>query len=487
MKYINEKRLLFLIFAAFIVITGCTTPAATDSPEIGREIERSTDTGTTIGSLTARSKDGPSTVEIDFSEYESNGGSTLEVHTVRVTVVSKESGRVVFEDRWRDAGWHGGRGNEEVPETVWVMSGLPAEVLEVELQIGSNRSASGERWLDSHLTFGPAVWDLSAGERTLILEPHPLTDTGSLTLEASNETGIGETNHPLGVFLSHQEGTAQYHFHLQPGREYLHYDGVAEGIRTGTYTVTIMARKDNDWPFYGNAVYERAINVTSGGDAYIAGELTENVAPWELGLTLSEFSLQNENTVYQTSFDASDPQMNGPHTYEQEQHRARFADGELIVAGPGDLSGGIDFDIPTGANSVVSVRARMPEDGQFFVNLRRWGESRMAVIFTAETDEEGPIIETFSTIEGKEVPGANSHAFVPELNVDQWYDYTLIDTGDKLLVFVDDRFTVLFSIWDELPNTGEIGLEWHRPCVFDSLSLATIDDVTVPSAVTVLR
>jgi len=129
----------------------------------------------------------------------------------------------------------------------------------------------------------------------------------------------------------------------------------------------------------------------------------------------------------------------------------------------------------------------MPEGGQFFINLRRWGPSRMAVLFTTESAEEGPVIVTFSTTEHGEIGGSNSGTYIPELANDRWYDYTLIDTGEELFVFIDDQFTLALPISDELPDAGQLGLEWHRPCIFDSLSVATVDGVTVPIAVQEIR
>ncbi|MDA3949198.1 MAG: hypothetical protein PF508_08225 [Spirochaeta sp.] len=484
MKNSRKKVLLIIAIVMIFVFAGCATPGSPETPGgVVQGQESAADTAGPVGPVTTQREEGPPQLEIDYSGYQRDGGALLDIHTVRITIFSRNSGRVVYEDEWRDSGWHSGQGNQETPDTVWDLPDVPDELLEVKLEIGSNHSFVGLDWFDSFLTFGPVEWDLSAGENALIVTPYPWTETGALTLRAVNESGIGNLNHGLGVFLENEEGTANYHFHLQPGGEYLRYEGHADSIKAGTYQVTVMASKDDGWPYYGNAVWEGPITVSSGSEAYVSGVLAEKIAPWDLNIGLADFGLQNESTVYETSFDALDPQMEGPHTYEQEEPRARLENGTLVVSGDGNLSGGMNFNVQTGANSVIRVRARMPEGGAFFTNLRRWGSSRVAVIFATESEEEAPSISTFSTTKDRTLAGSHSNAYIPELNSDQWYDYTLIDTGDELFIFIDDQYTLAFPVANELPASGHLGLEWHRPCSFDSLAVSVADDVFVPASI----
>jgi hypothetical protein len=471
---------VFTFVLLLSLITGCETQPDHDPASVRGQSEG---VFNETGDVLVRINEGPPSVEIDFSEYQSGGGSLQEIHTVRITISSQDTGRIVFDEDWHDSAWHNGQGNQETPVSMWSLPPLPDELLEVRLEIGSNHSSAERDWFDSYLTFGPVAWDITAGKKFLTLVPFPWTDTGTLTLRATNETGIGNLNSGLGVFLSHDRGAANYHFHLQPGREYLHYGGAADRIKTGTYQITILAWKDNGWPYYGNAVWKGSITVGSESEAYVFGELSEKIAPWDMNLELTDFVLENESIVYETSFDANDPKMRGPHTHHQDQQRARFEGGTLVVSGPGNLGGGMDFDVRTGTHRIVRFRALLPKEGEFFVNLRRWGGSRMAVIFNPGNARHDPRISTFSMVEDRDLPGYHSDTPIPELNSDQWYDYTLIDTGKELFIFIDGQFTLTLPVAEELPKTGALGLEWHRPCAFDSLSVYTVDEVDVPASI----
>lgn len=478
-----------ILLLLVLVTTGCaTTPTPTEQATAPGEVQQPQPEHVNgeAPNITLRGEEGPVGIEIDFSDYLEAGGALRDIHTVRLSVSSRDSRRILLEKEWRDLMWHSGRGNQESPVTVWELPDPPNhdETVLVQLEVGSNHSTENHGWFDSYLTFGPIEWNAAADGAAITLAPHPWKNTGALALQATNETGIGTLNNALGVFMTHTSLPVRYHFHLPPGREYLHYEGQTDRIRAGTYSITVMAWKDEGWPYYGNAVWQGSVAVPAGDSTEAIGRLTENTAPWDLNLTLSDFVLRNEQLSYETSFDAIDARMTGPHTHHQDEQYARLENGNLVVSGPGDLSGGMDISVGTGANRIVRFRALLPEKGEFFINLRRWGDSRMAIIFKPAGMDTGhdsrPLISTFSWLQGRDLAGFSFGTHIPELNSGQWYNYTLLDTGEDVFIFIDNAMILRLPVSDELPDQGDLGLEWHRPCVFDSLSVHTVDAIVVP-------
>jgi hypothetical protein len=472
----NSVLYLFLIVLILAFTAGCASSGGGDIEVSKGGPEKTAASGSPAAeapteALRLSRKEGPAKIELDLSAFR-KAGLEFTYGEVNLHVERAENGERVFN---QEQHFHDDRSPESMA-TEWSTAEWPEEELKIFFHIGAGRY--DDRYFSVFRSYGPIPYNgSSSNEKQLTITPYPFYKTGVLSLTAKNETGIGNLNHGLGVFLQNVSSGTSYHYHLLPGKEYLTYHSTVEGIEAGSYRFTIHAWKDG-WPYYGNAVWEGKLEVQEGETATLSGSLSKKTAPWNMGIGEDDLQIEGLAPVYETEFDDRDPRMGNIHVAEGGS--AGLEDGILVVEGDGELGGGLDISVPTGSNTLIRFRAKVPENGEFFFNTRAWGGSRMAVIVNPERGDEPARFESFSTAEGRDLPAARFDQNLPALAAGQWHDFVFIDDGERLYIFVDETFYAVFPISEELPAKGDLHLEWHRPCSFDSLSVASFESMKPP-------
>ena len=417
-------------------------------------------------------EDGPAEIRLDLSAVEAAGFRVPEdLSFIGLIVMDGDTGHVVMNESLQDIHRH----DVVWDQQPWSLEGIDSSFLVIGLNLRLTQHWPSFFSFSQHYDVEFDRLAAGAGSRTVILRPLPNLAEGLVVFEARNETGIGRPAN-LGVFLQHQQSGASFHFHMHPGSHFLVYERNIALLRPGNYTVSIRADKD-DWAREGNAIWEGEFAFVPGEEHLIGGDLREYIAPWDRGISLPDLRLNNEREVYSTDFEDPDPRMGEPHVSADGQ--ARFEEGNLVVSGTGILSGGLDIRVPTGSSTMVQLRALLPEDGEFFLNTRVWGGSRLAVIVRPDTPEHGAHLHVFSHDPvGRNL--SNYHAPLPELTPNRWYDYSFVDTGDQLLIFIDDTLMAVLSVPAELTEQGELRLEWHKPCRFAELRVSQAESIHLP-------
>lgn len=431
-------------------------------------------------------EDGPAEIRLDLTAVEAAGFNLPEdVSFIELFVRDSMTGEVVLNAALHDL--H--RDDIVWDEQPWSLAGIDSSRVEVTLNL--HLTQQQPNYFSFAQRYGPvelvrpdpaAATDAPAADgpdtptaQTIHLRPLPDLEEGLVAFEARNETGLGRPG-LLGVFLRHEQSGASFHFHMYPGSRFLVYERNISGLKPGSYSVSIRADQEN-WPREGNAVWEGEFAFVPGESHLVGGEMSEYIALWDRGISLQDLILNDESEVYRTEFEDPDPRMSELHVSADGE--ARFEEGNLVVSGEGDLSGGVNFRVVSGRNTMVQLRALLPEDGEYFLNTRFWGHSRMAVIVRPDTPESSAHLEMFANDpQGRTL--SDQHALLPRITPNRWYDYSFVDLGDKLLVFIDDTLSAIFPIPSELTDQGELGIEWHRPGRFAELRVIQAASIDLP-------